>query len=113
MEIPPEVRYAVREGKSIAYLQLTPYQSHVIWALQAAGVSMWGERYGTSSDELPAMDRLDAGQVDLARLTMTLSDTLKLLSPQGMGGGIPGSTTIPGQTTGTLGQPAPTPTVQK
>jgi len=106
----------VDEGKGVAYLQLTPYQSHVIWALQAAGVSMWGERYGASSDELPAMDRLDAAQVDLARLTMTLSDTLKLYNPQGMGGGIPGATTIPGQTTSTLGQSdsaAPTPTVQK
>jgi hypothetical protein len=105
----------VDEGKSIAYLQLTPYQSHVIWALQAAGVAMWGERYGASSDELPAMDRLDAAQVDLTRLTMTLSDTLKLLSPQGMGGGIPGTTTLPGQTIGTPGQPesAPTPTLQK
>jgi SAF domain len=106
----------VDDGKGVAYLQLTPYQSHVIWALQAAGVSMWGERYGASSDELPAMDRLDAGQVDLARLTMTLSDTLKLYNPQGMGGGIPGATTIPGQTTSTLGQPesaAPTPVEQK
>ena len=106
----------VDDGKGIAYLQLTPYQSHVIWALQAAGVSMWGERYGASSDELPAMDRLDAAQVDSARLTMTLSDTLKLYNPQGMGGGIPGATTIPGQTTSTLGQPGlapPAPIEQK
>jgi hypothetical protein len=106
----------VDDGKGVAYLQLTPYQSHVIWALHAAGVSMWGERYGASSDELPAMDRLDAAQVDLAHLTMTLSDTLKLYNPQGMGGGIQGATTIPGQTTTTLGQPqsaAPTPVEQK
>jgi hypothetical protein len=95
----------VDDGKQLAYLQMTPYQSHTIWALQAAGVSMWGERYGASSDELPAMDRLDAGQISTERLTMTLSDTLKLYNPQGMGGGIPteggaipgSSSAIPGQ----------------
>jgi hypothetical protein len=26
----------VDEGKSVAYLQMTPYQSHTIWALEAA-----------------------------------------------------------------------------
>jgi len=97
----------VDEGKGVAYLQMTPYQSHTIWALQAAGVQMWGERYGATSDELPAMDRLDAAQVDTTRLTMSLSDTLKLYTPQGMGGGIPGdSEQIPGQA-GTPGQPRP------
>jgi hypothetical protein len=77
---------------------MTPYQSHTIWALQAAGVQMWGERYGATSDELPSLDRLDAGQITLDRLTMTLSDTLKLYSPQGFGGAIPGdNAAIPGQ----------------
>jgi len=99
----------VDEGKGVAYLQMTPYQSHTIWALQAAGVQMWGERYGATSDELPAMDRLDAGAISTDRLTMTLSDTLKLYTPQGMGGGIPGdSNRIPGQTD-IFGQP-PQPT---
>ncbi len=99
----------VDDGKGVAYLQMTPYQSHTIWALQAAGVQMWGERYGATSDELPAMDRLDAGAISTDRLTMTLSDTLKLYTPQGMGGGIPGdSNHIPGQT-GISGQP-PQPT---
>src|SRR5207253_4718132 len=89
----------VDDGKQPAYLQMTPYQSHTIWALQAAGVSTWGERDGASSDELPAMDRLDAGQISTDRLTMTLSDTLKLYNPEGMGGGIPGaSSSIPGTT---------------
>ena len=109
----------VDEGKQLAYLQMTPYQAHTIWALQAAGVAMWGERYGSSSDELPAMDRLDAGQISADRLTMTLSDTLKLYSPQGMGGGIPGSSmAVPGGTTTTPGSPpatapAATPAMQK
>ena len=48
---------------------------------------------------------LDAAQVELNRLTMSLTDTLKLYNPQGMGGGIPtdggaipgSSSTIPGQ----------------
>ncbi len=88
--------------KELAYLQMTPYQSHTIWALQAAGVQLWGERYGASSDELPAMDRLDASQIAAERLTMTLSDTLRLYDPQGMGGGmgarVPGAAgPIPGQ----------------
>ena len=94
----------VDDGKGLAYLQMTPYQSHTIWALQAAGVQMWGERYGATSDELPSMDRLDASQVDLSRLTMTMTDTLKLYNPQGFGGTIPGdNAAIPGQT-GTPGQ---------
>ncbi len=91
--------------KELAYLQMTPYQSHTIWALQAAGVQLWGERYGASSDELPAMDRLDASQIAADRLTMTLTDTLRLYDPQGMGGGMGGVAPLPGQTTGTPGQP--------
>ncbi len=47
-----------------AYLELTPYQAQAIWALQASGMPMWGERYGVASDPLPAFDRLDAGQVN-------------------------------------------------
>jgi hypothetical protein len=59
---------------------------------------MWGERYGASSDELPALDRLDAAQVELNRLTMNLTDTLKLYNPEGYAGAIPGeNSTIPGQ----------------
>jgi hypothetical protein len=100
----------VDEGASIAYLQMTPYQAHTIWALQAAGVQLWGERYGATSDELPALDRLDAGQITLDRLTMSVTDTLKLYSPQGMGGAIPGSgSAIPGQSDTAPGQqPQPT-----
>lgn len=87
----------VDEASSIAYLQMTPYQAHAIWALQAANVQLWGERYGASSDELPVLDRLDAAQLDLHRLTMTLTDTLKLYSPEGVAGPLPGqSSTIPG-----------------
>jgi hypothetical protein len=102
----------VDDDKGVAYLQMTPYQSHTIWALQAAAVQMWGERYGATSDELPSMDRLDASQVDLNRLTMTLSDTLKLYTPQGFGGAIPGdNSAIPGQigTPGQQSQPTPAP----
>jgi hypothetical protein len=103
--------------KQIAYLQMTPYQAHTIWALQAAQVQLWGERYGATSDELPSMDRLDASQVELNRLTMTLSDTLKLYNPQGIGGAIPGDTSvIPGQSNTTVGQsqvqPTAAPTTQ-
>jgi SAF domain len=94
--------------KGVAYLQMTPYQAHTIWALQAANVQLWGERYGASSDELPSMDRLDAAQIDTNRLTMTLTDTLKLYSPSGMAGAIPGSnSTIPGRTPPTAATTTP------
>jgi hypothetical protein len=48
----------------VAYLELTPYQAQAVWAMQAAGVQLWGERYGVASDPLPAFDRLDFGQVN-------------------------------------------------
>ena len=102
----------VDADKGVAYLQMTPYQAHTIWALQAAQLQLWGERYGSSSDELPAMDRLDAAQIDLHRLTMTLTDTLKLYSPDGFAGAIPGSSSaIPGQQAipGTQATAAPAP----
>jgi hypothetical protein len=47
----------------IAYLEATPEQSHAIWALQAAGVQLWGERYGSTSEPLPNLDRLDASEI--------------------------------------------------
>lgn len=59
----------VDEAEGVAYLELSPYQAHTIWALQAAGMQLWGERYGASSDALPALERLDVGQVDAAALT--------------------------------------------
>ena len=88
----------VDDGKGVAYLQMTPYQAHTVWALQAAGVQLWGERYGATSDELPVMDRLDASQIAPDRLTLSLTDTLKLYRPEGMGRVIPGdASAIPGQ----------------
>lgn len=52
-----------------AYLELSPFQAQAIWAIQAAGLPLWGERYGESSDELPPLTRLDIGQVDAEALT--------------------------------------------
>lgn len=52
----------------VAYLELTPYQAQAVWAMQAAGVQLWGERYGVASDPLPAFDRLDFGQVNPEQL---------------------------------------------
>jgi hypothetical protein len=110
----------VDEAKGIAYLQMTPYQSHTIWALQAAGVAMWGERYGASSDALLAMDRLDASQITSEKLTMTVSDTLKLSNQTGPLNTIPGAASaIPGQpgvtnaTSGDQRQPAAEPDTAK
>jgi hypothetical protein len=90
-----------------AYLEMTPSQAHSMWALQAAGVAMWGERYGTLSTPLMYMDRLDAGQVILPDLTGAVSETLRVephlesrsTSIPGANTSIPGSTTtLPGST---------------
>jgi hypothetical protein len=59
----------VDEAAGVAYLELTPYQAHTIRALHAAGLDLWGERFGASSDLLPALERLDVGQVNLEELT--------------------------------------------
>lgn len=102
----------VDDGKGVAYLQMTPYQAHTVWALQAAGVQLWGERYGATSDELPVMDRLDASQIAPDRLTLSLTDTLKLYRPEGMGGGIPGAeSAIPGDAR-PAASVSPTPTAE-
>jgi hypothetical protein len=78
----------VDDGAGVAYLELTPYQAHTIWALQAAGLHLWGERYGAASAPLEGLDRLDIGQVTL--------DALKAPAAPGdlpgAGGAIPGST---------------------
>lgn len=63
----------VDEAAGLAYLELTPYQSHTVWALQAAGLQLWGERYGSTSDPLTFLSRLDAGQVNSAELTAPVS----------------------------------------
>jgi hypothetical protein len=84
-----------------AYLEMTPSQAHSMWALQAAGVAMWGERYGTLSTPLMYMDRLDAGQVILPDLTGPVSETLRV-EPHLQSGNtpIPGAnTSIPGSAT--------------
>lgn len=52
----------------VAYLEMTPYQAQALWAMQASGVQLWGERYGVTSDPLPALARLDFGQVNPEQL---------------------------------------------
>lgn len=83
----------------VAYLELTPYQAQTIWALQAAGLQLWGERYGLTSDALPALDRLDAGQVAIDALLAPVPTPQPRPAP-GAGDAaprIPGSTSaIPG-----------------
>ena len=54
----------------IAYLEATPEQSQAVWALQATGVQLWGERYGATSDPLPNLERLDASQITEETLTV-------------------------------------------
>lgn len=81
----------VDEADGIAYLELSPYQAHTIWALQAAGVELWGERYGATSDALPALDRLDIGQVNVEELSAPVPTPRPDTAIPGAGAGIPGS----------------------
>jgi hypothetical protein len=84
----------VDDGAGIAYLEMTPYQAHTIWALQAAGLQLWGERYGASSEPLPALTRLDVGQVNNEQLTASATETQSKSKPDrtpGADGAIPGS----------------------
>jgi hypothetical protein len=86
----------VDEAAGVAYLELTPYQAHTVWALQAAGLQLWGERYGASSDLLPALDRLDIGQVSAEELTAPVP-TPQPAAPAEPGAGTPGAgSPIPG-----------------
>lgn len=71
----------VDEGAGLAYLELTPRQSHLIWAIQATSLALWGERYGTSSDPLPQLDRLDLQHVTLDDLTNPISATQRPIIP--------------------------------
>jgi hypothetical protein len=59
----------VDDSAGLAYLELTPFQAHTVRALQAAGLELWGERYGRGSEILPALERLDIGQVSVEQLT--------------------------------------------
>jgi hypothetical protein len=59
----------VDEAQGLAYLELTPYQAQTVWAIQASGLQLWGERYGSISDALPPLTRLDIGQVSVPSLT--------------------------------------------
>jgi hypothetical protein len=77
----------VDEVEGLAFLELTPYQAHTIWALQAAGLQLWGERYGSTSDPLTFLNRLDAGQVNRADLSAPVP------TPQPTA---TGTTTLPG-----------------
>lgn len=64
----------VDEAAGVAYIELTPYQAHSVRALTAAGLELWGERYGSGSDLLPPLDRLDVGQVSTEELTASPLD---------------------------------------
>ncbi|NJM08043.1 hypothetical protein HC891_20410 [Candidatus Gracilibacteria bacterium] len=80
----------VDEAERIAYLELTPYQAHAVWAAQASGLQLWGERYGASSRPLTALDRLDIGQIS--------SDLLEVM-PVEQGASLPGEgVAVPGET---------------
>jgi hypothetical protein len=74
----------------IAYLQMTPYQAHAVRALDAAQLPLWGERYGSASAPLVALQKLSPAEVALDPLIATTA-TLRLapgvyVLPQTIGG---------------------------
>jgi hypothetical protein len=64
-----------------AYLEVTPYQAHAVWALQAAGAQLWGERYGAGSDALPQAELLDAGRIEHTRLGNVQPEEVEATTP--------------------------------
>lgn len=83
----------VDEAEGVAYLELSPYQAHAVWALQAGGLQLWGERYGVTSDTLDFLSRLDAGQVTQPALTAPVPTP----QPRESAAPVPGaSSAIPG-----------------
>lgn len=90
-----DVRVLWIDGET-AYLEVTPYQAHAIWALQAAGLQMWGERYGVTSDPLPSLGRLDIGQVNTEEL-LAPAPTPQVADEVSTDTAVPGTdTAIPG-----------------
>lgn len=77
-----------------AYLEVTPYQSQVVWAIQAAGLQLWGERYGESSTALPSLDRIAPVQFDAAKLSSASNPKMSTTTLPGEGS-LPGEATAP------------------
>jgi hypothetical protein len=50
------------------YLEVTPYQAQSLYALQAAGVVLWAERYAADGPPLPALSRLESRAIERGRL---------------------------------------------
>lgn len=63
----------VDAAAGVAYLELTPYQAQSVRAVQAAGLELWGERYGAGSVTLPSLERLDIGQLTTPELDAPVS----------------------------------------
>lgn len=91
------------EGGGIAYLEMTPTQAHALRAVQAAGATLWGERYGATSEPLLYMDRLDAAQVILPDLTQPVTTTIRI-EPQRV--------IVPGEVANVPGAASPIPGIQ-
>lgn len=91
------------EDGGIAYLEMTPTQAHALRAVQAAGATLWGERYGATSEPLLYMDRLDAAQVILPDLTQPVTTTIRI-EPQRV--------IVPGEAASVPGAESPIPGIQ-
>jgi hypothetical protein len=63
----------VDSAKEVAYLELPPSAAQAIWAIQAAGLPLWGERYASSAPPLPPLQRLDPSQIEPSLLQLPLA----------------------------------------
>lgn len=73
----------VDEPNKIAYLELPPSAAQAVWAIQAASLQMWGERYGSTSAPLPPLERLDATQIKPDQVQIPGSVPAASATPQG------------------------------
>jgi len=53
----------VDQEAKIAYIELTPEAAHAVWAVDAADLKLWGERYGSTSAPIEPLQRLDPSQI--------------------------------------------------
>lgn len=60
----------VDETSKIAYLELPPQAAHAVWAIQAANLQLWGERYGATSEPITPLQRLDPTQIKQEQVTI-------------------------------------------
>lgn len=58
----------IDEAAGLLYVEVTPYQAQSLYALQAAGVVLWAERYAADAPQLSELSRLESRAIERSRL---------------------------------------------